>query len=94
MALISFAPRITTVSAGTTADIADGEPIRVYGFMLSTTTGAIIFTFANAAGTTLFTAKVEFEMAVMNIPFLADAGLRVTAPANGTAVIFHGHPGT
>ena len=94
MSVTGFAPIITTVSA-TTTTIQNGENIRVYGFILSATgTGQKTFTFANAAGTTIFVVTMEFEAVVSNVPWIADHGLKVTAPANSTAVIFHTHSGT
>jgi len=94
MSVQSFAPVVTNCAASVTTTIESGENIRIYGFLVSGGAGTV--TFANAAGTTLFTVVLDADATSAfssEIPWLADAGLQVTCPAGITAVIFHGHGG-
>jgi len=98
MAVVSFAPivsfnALTAAAAATT--IGSGN-FRVYG-IVATAAATAILNVLNGAGTvTLFTvnliAGVPF---VMDIPFLADAGLTVSATtATVNCTVLHGHSGT
>ena len=98
--LQSFAPILTRVDGTTSATlIQSGRPIRVFGIILSrTSTTAINFTFADANGNTLwtFTFSGSFvEPVSLEVPFIADKGLRVAMDqTNGEVIVFHTHEGT
>jgi len=99
MSVQSFAPIVernvlTAAAAATT--IGDGANFRVYG-IVATAAATAILNVLNAAGTaTLFTvnliAGVPF---VMDISFIADAGLSISATtANVNCTVLRGHAGT
>jgi len=100
MSVQSFAPiveRNVLTAAATATTIGSGEKFRVYGIVATTAGAAAILNVLNAASTaTLFTvnliAGVPF---VMDISFIADAGLAISATtANINCTILRGNSGT
>ena len=99
----SFAPRITHIDGDVVADptaailIQSGEPIRVFGFIISKTgTTAMTYTFADANGNTLFVLNLTHQTPKsFYIPFIADKGLQITMNSDaGEITIFHSQEGT
>lgn len=95
----SFAPLVTQGSGTTPVTIQEGKPIKVYGFILSKTSGSSTFTFDDADGNEIFTVNfignVLSSSICCEIPWLADKGLIVTSNnANSNFSIFHTHEGT
>lgn len=99
MATYSFAHRLSTknlVTGDLTLTVQSGNPVYIYGIHLFNPSGsAVVFTVANGAGTTLWTVDVAtLGHESIEVPFLADAGLKITSSATGTyAVVMHTNEG-
>ena len=91
-----IAPRTTLVAAGTTAERIGnlGDNLTVFGLVVEGVSAAGQVVVLNEDETTKFTVStVTTGSTVMDIPFYADAGLKITTPANVTCTVFHSHPG-
>ena len=108
-----FAPRFTRliftgVNAANAVQVASGESIRVWGFIVSNPANINnnSITIESADGTTtLYSMEILGRgKIVMDTPFIADAGLRafITDGGSGTeaealeieVTFFHSHPGS
>jgi len=99
-----FAPIITTATnlSTTPLTLQSSEPIKIYSICISTAAGGAgggtgeTTTVTSADGnttifTTILSGRVFFNI---DIPFIADAGLRITASGDDTQVtVTHSHPG-
>ena len=89
------APRTTVIEPSTTqGQVASDAPIVVYQISAESNSGTNEATFLDKDNTELFVLQMPIRRtAVISVPFRADNGLRVTAPANVTVTIFHSQPG-
>lgn len=108
--IFEFAPRVTQLngaSGGNTATLVSGEPVRVWGYVLTETGGntatvdiqTATATADVAAGTSLIIHHTTADSnTVVDIKFIADAGLQVvfsgTNPEDSQITILHSHPGS
>ena len=90
---LHIAPRTTHVAAGTTdSAIASGSTITVFGIVIEGTANGQVTIELNGTTTVKMLLSVAANSStVMNIPFVADAGIQVTTPANVTCTVFHSH---
>lgn len=93
---MGFAPKYTHVPVSQTdSQIESGEPIYVWGIMVSNTTAGIV-TIEEANTSTVimrFDVNTADKIQVMDIPFMADKGLQVTTPASCVVTVFHSNAG-
>lgn len=90
-----FAPRVTfNALADTNAvDIANGETIRVWGFIAASTAGGtktLTFRSSDGATTYLVISLTANTNQVSNVKWIADKGLEIVASAATVSVtVFH-----
>ena len=99
MANVHFAPVVeyANIAAGATQTFGSGENFRVNAIYLSTeTTETAIATIETVAGATMVRINIiAGEMESIEIPFIADAGLKITATTNNIhATVLRDHAGT
>ena len=100
-----FAPRatrITFTASGTATQLVSGEPVRVWGFVISnngTSTSTVVTIESGDGSVTYFTHTfANSEAVVSDIKWTADKGIRMTSTgasfADLNAVFFHSNPGS
>jgi len=92
--MLLIASRVSFSTLAATVTIANGLPITVYGMIITNATAsADLITLTNAAGTTIGAfSLLATTSIVLNVPFAADGGLKISAgtPSASTAVtVFH-----
>ena len=90
---LNIAPRTTHVAAGQTDSVVlGGGTFTVFGILVESTAGGQVVVELNGTTTVkmLISAPANGST-VMNIPFVADAGIQVTTPAGVTCTVFHSH---
>ena len=105
MSAWSFAPTTTRVATGSafgeTVEVANGDPLRVWGFVLFGSTVGGTTRVESADGTIVY-AELTWPAAANRVPFvwsepfIADRGLRLVTPtaALSVLVVYHGNTGT
>lgn len=105
MASWGFAPKTTNFSFSSlpqTVQIENGEPIRVWGIVISNagTGTSLQISTQDASGTNLLTLTLGSRSNhVFDTKFIADKGLQFVSGGSGTAsnirvTVFHSHPGS
>ena len=103
--IFEFAPKVTQllgVTAGNTATLESGEPVRIWGYVVSQgLSNSLITIRTNGTNTTLFTHNmVANSTHVIDIKFIADDGLQVVFAddggdaGNARITLLHNHPGS
>lgn len=89
--MIFHAPKSTHVVASSTDSlIAGGSTIKVLGIVVEgTSAGQVIVEAANTSTVILKISTPANDSVIMNIPFVADAGIQITTPSGVTATVFH-----
>lgn len=100
MSVQSFAPvteyETISVAAGSYS-FGSGENFRVYGITAATVDGtARTVSFTDNSGNNILDIRVAGNStSVMNVPFIADNGLKIPSPpATLNITVFRSHPGT
>lgn len=97
MSNFDFASKTTFLNTAATHTIESGDNFRVWGIVLAETGGTTrTVTITDTDNTTLMSIRVTANTTVaIDIPFLADNGLKVVIPAaDVTVTVFHSHPGS
>lgn len=105
MASWSFASRVTQLSGiagGNTVELESGQPVRVWGFILTNLNGTAgdIITLRSADGTITYVeqALAATDSLISDIPFIADKGLEAVfsgaTEEDLRVTIFHDAPGS
>lgn len=100
-----FAPvvtRVTFSASDVATEIADGEPIRVWGFAIANTgtSSTQVVTIQSGDGNTTYYSHTfgNGEFVMVDIKFIADKGLRVVSTgadfADLNCIFFHSNPGS
>jgi hypothetical protein len=74
--------------------IALGETITVFGIVIEgTANGQVTIELSGTSTAKMLLSVLANSTTVMNIPFVADAGIQVTTPASVTCTVFHSNAG-
>lgn len=89
--MIFHASKSTHVAAGATDSlISSGSTIKVLGILVEgTSAGQVVVEAANTTTVLMKISTPANDSVVMNIPFVADAGIQVTTPSGVTCTVFH-----
>ena len=89
-----FASRYTHVAASQTdSQIESGEPVQVWGIHASAGTAGTI-RIEDASNNLIMLVDLATNGTwVLDVPFVAHAGLQVTTAADTTVTVFHNAPG-
>jgi hypothetical protein len=89
--MIFHASNYTNFAAGVTdSPVLSGNSIKVIGIIVESTAGGQVLVEEND-GSTLITkiSVVANGTTVVDIPFVAPRGIKITTPANTTCTVFH-----
>jgi hypothetical protein len=91
---MGFAARYTHVSAGETDfQIENGGSVHVWGIEVSATDAGICRIEDASNNSIMVLDMAANSNFVLDVPFLADAGIQVTTGSAMTCVVFHGSSG-
>jgi hypothetical protein len=92
---LGFASRYTHVAASQTdSQIQSGNPIHIWGIQASAgTAGTVTIEEAGTSTVIMIIDLATNGTFVLDVPFLADAGLQVTTAADTTCTVFHDSAG-
>lgn len=95
-----FARRVSQNRLTSDWSVANGEPIKVFGFIIRITAAAAIgatVTITNGTDTMLVSVMATQSAVISEVPFVADQGLTFSASAQGgniAVTVFHTQPGS
>lgn len=89
--MIHHASKTTHVAADQTDSlISSGSTVKVLGILVESTSGGqVVIEAANTATVIMRISAAVNDSSVVNIPWIADAGLQVTTPSGTTCTVFH-----